>query len=145
MDYLLKRFTRSFLLACVLGLILFTQKHLTSPPVLCVCVFLDLTILKRPALWIGLLFCRKLSWHRRLSKVILKTTYPGQNAETQEVMALAEAYCAAAMALLKKAPVNVELSYAPARMCSIHSIELYLNAFLHKEGFATHNALLYLG
>jgi hypothetical protein len=47
---------------------------------------------------------------------------------------LAEAYHAAAAALFQNAKKGSPLSYAPARLCSIHAIELCLNAFLRSKG-----------
>ncbi|MEL7258764.1 MAG: hypothetical protein AAFN80_13105 [Pseudomonadota bacterium] len=62
------------------------------------------------------------------------STYPGSRAEVCELLNLAGAYYAAAANLLRNAEKKAPLSYAPARLCSIHSIELYLNAFLRHQG-----------
>lgn len=63
-----------------------------------------------------------------------KAPYPGSQAEIHEILELAEAYYAAAIALFQSAQKEAPLSYAPARLCSIHAIELYLNAFLRHQG-----------
>lgn len=60
--------------------------------------------------------------------------YPGDNADVQDILCLAEAYSDAAAVLLQNAQRGVPLSYAPARLCSIHAIELCLNAFLRSRG-----------
>lgn len=60
--------------------------------------------------------------------------YPGSQAEVAEIMELAESYYEAAQALFTNARKRRPLSYAPARLCSIHAIELYLNAFLRRSG-----------
>lgn len=60
--------------------------------------------------------------------------YPGSNADAVQIIELAEAYYEAAISLFAGAKKGQKLSYAPARLCSIHAIELYLNAFLRKEG-----------
>ena len=49
-------------------------------------------------------------------------------------MQLAKAYYAAAIVVFENLPANGSLSYAPARLISIHAIELYLNAFLRHQG-----------
>ncbi|WP_212524455.1 hypothetical protein [Actibacterium sp. MT2.3-13A] len=51
-----------------------------------------------------------------------------------DIIALADEYRAAAGLLFQRARVGEPLSRAPARLCSIHAIELYLNAFLRHEG-----------
>jgi hypothetical protein len=60
--------------------------------------------------------------------------FPGDNADVREILNLAEAYRAAATALFPNARRGAPLSYAPARLCSIHAIELCLNAFLRSKG-----------
>lgn len=63
--------------------------------------------------------------------------YPGSTASVSEVVELAESYYGAAKALLANAKGGGPLSWAPARLCSIHAVELYLNAFLRAEGLST--------
>ncbi len=60
--------------------------------------------------------------------------YPGTEATIEDVLELADAYYCAATALFPNAQKGAPLSYAPARLCSIHAIELYLNAFLRHHG-----------
>ena len=72
---------------------------------------------------------------------ISQNSYPGATASTREVLDLAGAYSNAAVVLFKNAeklggPTYAPLHYAPARMCAIHAIELYLNAFLRHEGIS---------
>jgi hypothetical protein len=62
--------------------------------------------------------------------------YPGSLATVREIIDLAEAYYHAANVLFQRAQKEAPLSYAPARFCAIHAIELYLNAFLRHEGVA---------
>jgi hypothetical protein len=69
-----------------------------------------------------------------LSKNDPEKSYPGDNAAVQDILRLAEAYHAAATALFQNAQRGAPLSYAPARLCSIHAIELCLNAFLRSRG-----------
>lgn len=58
------------------------------------------------------------------------TAYPGSNASAEDVILLATEYHHAALTLLQKARKGKPLSRAPSRLCAIHAIELYLNAFL---------------
>lgn len=60
--------------------------------------------------------------------------FPGSNAKPWEVLNLANAYSRASILLFSEGQKQVALSIAPARMCAIHAIELYLNAFLRHEG-----------
>ena len=61
--------------------------------------------------------------------------YPGENASPYEVVQLANAYCTAAIDLFKKREGwGDPVALAPARLCAIHAIELYLNAVLRQEG-----------
>ncbi|WP_317057491.1 hypothetical protein [Roseovarius rhodophyticola] len=62
------------------------------------------------------------------------SSYPGSDACAAQILELAEAYYDAANALFDTAKKNGPLSYAPARLCSIHAIELFLNAFLRNRG-----------
>ncbi len=60
--------------------------------------------------------------------------YPGSNAGPAEIVALADEYHLAAKFLMKTGRPRKPLSRAPARLCAIHAIELYLNAFLMHRG-----------
>ncbi|WP_028731718.1 hypothetical protein [Rhizobium leguminosarum] len=66
----------------------------------------------------------------------MSNEYPGSNANPSEVLDLANAYSLASKFLFGKGQKRVPISIAPARMCAIHAIELYLNAFLRHEGVA---------
>jgi len=59
-----------------------------------------------------------------------KTAYPGSSASAEEIVYLATEYHQAALTLLQNARKGKPLSRAPSRLCAIHAIELYLNAFL---------------
>lgn len=63
-----------------------------------------------------------------------QNAYPGSKASIGQMLDLANAYYDAATTLFKKAQKKEPLSYAPARLCCIHAIELYLNVFLRHEG-----------
>lgn len=56
--------------------------------------------------------------------------YPGETATAEQINVLANEYQRAADLLLKSGRSGAPLSRAPFRMAAIHSIELYLNAFL---------------
>ncbi len=60
--------------------------------------------------------------------------YPGARTSPREVYALAEEYRAAALALKERGRRGQPLTWAPFRLCAIHAIELYLNAFLLEQG-----------
>ncbi|WP_340115213.1 hypothetical protein [Pelagibius sp. 7325] len=62
------------------------------------------------------------------------TTYPGSSASAEEIIHLAREYQSAAPILQERARKGKPLSLAPARLCAIHAIELYLNAFLLSLG-----------
>ncbi len=64
----------------------------------------------------------------------MSNNYPGANASLWEVLNLANAYYRASMILFKDYQKEAPLSISPARMCAIHAIELYLNAFLRHQG-----------
>ncbi|RFB99138.1 hypothetical protein B5K11_01455 [Rhizobium leguminosarum bv. trifolii] len=66
----------------------------------------------------------------------MSNEYPGSNAKPLEVLDLADAYSRASKLLFSEGQERVALSIAPARMCAIHAIELYLNAFLRHQGVA---------
>src|SRR5262245_28709340 len=55
---------------------------------------------------------------------------PGSNANAEAIILLADEYCRAAQTLLEDGRKGKPLSLAPSRLCAIHAIELYLNAFL---------------
>lgn len=61
-------------------------------------------------------------------------TYPGTDAAPADIFALAAEYHAAAEDLIRKGRPREPISRAPARLCAIHAIELYLNAFLLSSG-----------
>jgi hypothetical protein len=63
---------------------------------------------------------------------IVPAAYPGSAAGPMEVMEHAERYRAGAMILL--GPGAEKSLQAPARLCAIHAIELYLNAYLLHRG-----------
>lgn len=63
-----------------------------------------------------------------------ETHYPGDAASVPEIMELANAYNKAALALFESGARGRALNCAPARLCSIHAVELYLNAFLRSRG-----------
>ncbi len=63
-----------------------------------------------------------------------ETYYPGDAASVPEIMKLASAYNDAACMLFDNAARRRALNCAPARLCSIHAVELYLNAFLRSGG-----------
>ena len=60
--------------------------------------------------------------------------YPGANAGPTDIILLAEEYRSAAGVLMANARAGEPLSRAPARLCAIHAIELYLNALLLHAG-----------
>lgn len=60
--------------------------------------------------------------------------YPGAAAAPEEIVALADEYRHAAVALMGAGRKGDPLSHAPGRLCAIHAIELYLNAFLLAGG-----------
>ena len=57
-------------------------------------------------------------------------SYPGDDAKVGELIRLADEYYDAAHALLPHFSPKDAISSAPMRLCAIHAIELYLNAFL---------------
>lgn len=56
--------------------------------------------------------------------------YPGADARVGQLMMLADEYYTAAHMLLPQFRPQDVFSSAPMRLCAIHAIELYLNAFL---------------
>jgi hypothetical protein len=62
--------------------------------------------------------------------------YPGAAAAPKDIATLADEYCRAAISLMEDRKKGNPLSLAPGRLCAIHAIELYLNAFLQAGGAA---------
>ena len=62
--------------------------------------------------------------------------YPGEEATPAQLLMLAAEYRTAAEALSPKGRPKEPLSRWPYRLLAIHSIELYLNAFLVWKGLA---------
>ncbi|MEI4263427.1 hypothetical protein [Roseovarius sp. D0-M9] len=60
--------------------------------------------------------------------------YPGASATPLEIYSLAVEYHSAAEALVASCRKREPVSRAPTRLCAIHAIELYLNAFLLAAG-----------
>lgn len=62
-------------------------------------------------------------------------TYPGSTSTPDEVLELARAYSTAAHELFAHAKTDGQpMLLAPARLCAIHAIELFLNSFLRSKG-----------
>lgn len=57
-------------------------------------------------------------------------SYPGTEASVGTLLNLADAYWDAAHRLLPQMQKGQPVSSAPARLCAIHAVETYLNAFL---------------
>jgi len=58
-------------------------------------------------------------------------TYPGSEATVGQLLHLADEYYKAAFGLLPQvSQIDPRTSSAPARLCAIHAVECYLNAFL---------------
>jgi hypothetical protein len=68
--------------------------------------------------------------------LIVRTTpaYPGAHATAREIVLLADAYRAAAVSLQARERSGEALGRLPARLCAVHAIELYLNAYLLHAG-----------
>lgn len=63
--------------------------------------------------------------------------YPGSEATVGQLLGLADAYFKAAYGLLPQASrIDLHTSSAPARLCAIHAVECYLNAFLMFQGMS---------
>jgi len=60
--------------------------------------------------------------------------YPGADARVEEVIRLADHYRGAANDLLRLVEEKGARRVAPCRLCAVHAIELYLNAFLLEAG-----------
>ena len=61
-------------------------------------------------------------------------SYPGSTAAPADIVALADEYRRASIDLMGAGRKGEPLSRAPGRLCAIHAIELYLNAFLLAGG-----------
>jgi hypothetical protein len=61
------------------------------------------------------------------------SVYPGSEATANNIICLAEGYRRTAQRLLEERPMAWR-SEAPGRLCGVHAIELYLNAFLLDRG-----------
>lgn len=60
--------------------------------------------------------------------------YPGDTASVHDILELAGHYRTAALMLGERTPRGKALSHIPRRFLALHSIELYLNAFLLAKG-----------
>lgn len=70
--------------------------------------------------------------------------YPGSNATVAQVIALADEYRRSAQSLFENGRAGKPLSWAPARLCCIHAVELYLNAFRLHDGESPEKIRSYL-
>lgn len=59
-----------------------------------------------------------------------RESYPGSEATVGQLLGVANEYAAAAYALLSQADQARWTRSAPVRLCAIHAVEMYLNAFL---------------
>lgn len=64
----------------------------------------------------------------------MNVAYPGEAASVYDIFDLAGHYRAAAALLEEHAPRGRQISHVPRRFLALHSIELYLNAFLLAKG-----------
>lgn len=64
----------------------------------------------------------------------MDAVYPGDTASVHDILDLASHYRAAAILLGERSPRGKPLSHTPRRLLALHSIELYLNAFLLTKG-----------
>ena len=63
--------------------------------------------------------------------------YPGSEATVGQLLGLADEYFKAAYGLLSQVSrIDPRTSSAPARLCAIHAVECYLNAFLMFHGMS---------
>jgi len=69
-----------------------------------------------------------------VNKIAAINPYPGSTASAVELIRLADTYLDAATQLMNSACKKRPLSYAPARLCAIHAIEIYLNAVMRIHG-----------
>ncbi len=63
-----------------------------------------------------------------------RAAYPGSEATVEQFIGLADEYLAAANSLLSQISRKSSASSAPARLCAIQAVEMYLNAFLISHG-----------
>lgn len=63
-----------------------------------------------------------------------RPAYPGSEATVEQFIGLADEYLAAANSLLSQVSRKRSSSSAPARLCAIHAVEMYLTAFLVFHG-----------
>src|SRR5690349_19517388 len=61
-------------------------------------------------------------------------TYPGNEACAAEILDLANEYLKAAIRLKDCGRKRQPTSWSPFRLCAIHAVELYLNAWLLHQG-----------
>ncbi|MBY5854319.1 hypothetical protein HFN51_27850 [Rhizobium leguminosarum] len=64
----------------------------------------------------------------------MNVAYPGKTANVHDILELAGHYKTAAIMLGERSPQGKPLSHIPRRFLALHSIELYLNAFLLAKG-----------
>jgi hypothetical protein len=72
----------------------------------------------------------------RFMQHTLPQAYPGSEATPFELYRLARTYNGAACQLLHLYTPGVPTSLAPMRLCALHSIELYLAAYLRARGLS---------
>lgn len=65
--------------------------------------------------------------HKKIDK---NEPYPGALTQPKDISALADAYRQSAHALLATKKSGKSIAHAPFRLCALHAIELYLNAYL---------------
>lgn len=74
--------------------------------------------------------------------------HPGNDASAGDILELANSYRDAASLLMEQARRRTRRSpahWAPARLCALHAIELYLNAFLRSSGLHAREVRKILG
>jgi hypothetical protein len=69
-----------------------------------------------------------------VASIVEAKPYPGSQATIGQFIALADEYFVAAYSLLSQCNRMSPSSSAPARLCAIHAVEMYLNAFLIFHG-----------
>jgi hypothetical protein len=62
------------------------------------------------------------------------SAYPGSQASVRDILSLAHSYRDAAQTLFEDCKGTGTLAQAPARLCAIHAVELFLNAYLRHVG-----------
>ena len=71
------------------------------------------------------------------AKIKATLPYPGSEATVGQLLGLADEYYKAAYGLLSQVSrIDPRTSSAPARLCAIHAVECYLNAFLMFHGMS---------